>query len=335
MFPRYRVIGTLVSLAFVVGLLGACGPKPEPPQVGEISVKPSTTILVGESASLTTTASGQDLQFKWTASRGTLLSPTAPSVLYTAPDSPGPDTVTVEVMGKGGTTIQSVTFEVVPPPTPTPTLAPTPTPTETPTAVPTDAPTVMPTHTPTATPCPSFPFDFDDGVQGWEAAVYSASSFWPENETAISALYDSERLRGDFDFGRTTADSPRATFYVRFPCGHEDWTSVVELRFDAIIAPETEGDIKATVVVKTGDDLCYNEHGLFQFVRREWTSLAFPLNVNRYHHGGDSDAYDGSLIGRDQVVELHLVFIPSPDDARFAGAVLIDNVRLVEQSQSQ
>ena len=331
MLPRHQVIGTLVSLVFVVGLLGACGPKPEPPQVGEISVDPGTTILVGESASLTTTAIGKDLRFKWTASRGSLSDSTVGSVIYTAPGSPGPDIVTVEVTEEGGTSVQkSIPFQVVLPPTPTPTLTPTPAPTEAPTALPTDTPTVMPAHTPTATPCPSFPFDFDDGVQGWEAAVWSEGSAWDKYETALSVDPDSKRLRGNFDFGRTMADSPRATFYVRLPCGYEDWTSVVELRFDAKIAPETEGDVKATVVVKTGDHCCYNEHGLFQPVTREWTSLSFPLDESRYNNCEDPDGYDGSLIGRDQVVELHLVFLPQPDYDRFAGAVLIDNVRLVE-----
>ncbi len=151
MFPRYKAIGPLISLALVVGLLGACGPKPEPPRVGEIKVEPSTTIMVGESASLTTTASGTDLRFKWTAARGNISSPTAPSVLYIAPDSPGPDTVTVEVTSKGGSTIRSITFEVVPLPTrtPTPTLAVAPTETFTPTPTPTL--TLTPTRVPPLT----------------------------------------------------------------------------------------------------------------------------------------------------------------------------------------
>ena len=161
MFPRYQVIGLLVSLALVVGLLGACGPQPEPPVVSEVNVEPSTTTLVGESASLTIKASGIDLKFKWTASRGRLSSSTAPSVLYTAPDSPGPDTVTVEVTSKGGTTIRSVTFEVVelPTPTPTPTAtltqSPTPTPTETPSTTPTLTETPSPTPILTETPSPT------------------------------------------------------------------------------------------------------------------------------------------------------------------------------------
>lgn len=131
MFSRHRITGLLVSLAFVVGLLGACGPKPEPPQVGEINAEPSNTILVGETAGLIIRASGTDLQFEWTVSKGSLSSTTAPSLIYTAPDSPGLDTVTVEVTSKGGSTVRSITFQVVIPPTPTLTATPTATPTET------------------------------------------------------------------------------------------------------------------------------------------------------------------------------------------------------------
>jgi hypothetical protein len=158
MFQDFRVIGPLVVFVFVVGMLGACDSKQEPPQVSKINVDPSTIILVGEAASLTIQASGIDLQFEWAAARGTLSSDTAPSVLYTAPDSPGPDTVTVKVIGKGGSTVQSITFQVSIPtptstPTPTYTLAPTPTPV--PSATPSPAPTTTSASTPTPSPSPS------------------------------------------------------------------------------------------------------------------------------------------------------------------------------------
>ncbi|RLC67972.1 MAG: hypothetical protein DRI48_00875 [Chloroflexi bacterium] len=148
MSTRFKPKALVVSLALLVGLLGNCGPTPEPPRVSGIDVKPSTTIMVGETASLTTKASGTDLQFKWTVARGNLSGSTTPSVIYTAPDSPGPDTVTVEVTGKGGTTVQSITFEVIPPPTEPSTPIPTLTPTETPTPTPTPTPTITPTPVP-------------------------------------------------------------------------------------------------------------------------------------------------------------------------------------------
>ena len=64
----------------------------------------------------------------------------------------------------------------------------------------------------------------------------------------------------------------------------------------------------------------------------ENTTLVFPLNMNNYKDTcGDTGEYTETLIGKDQVVELAILFVPSPDDARFAGAVLIDNVILLEQ----
>jgi hypothetical protein len=91
-----------------------CGEKPVPPRVSEIHVQPSKRIDAEGTASLTVEASGKELQFKWSAARGRVSSPSAPSVVYTAPSAAGQDTVTVEVTGAGGTTVQSATFEVVP-----------------------------------------------------------------------------------------------------------------------------------------------------------------------------------------------------------------------------
>jgi len=147
MFPRHHSTVLLVSLVLVCGLLGACSPPP-PPVVGEIDVQPSTTIFVGGMATLTTKASGTDLQFRWTTARGNLSSSTTSSVIYTAPASPGPDTATIEVTGKGGSTVRSITFEVIVPPTPTPTPTPTLTPTEPSTLTPTATPTLTPTPVP-------------------------------------------------------------------------------------------------------------------------------------------------------------------------------------------
>lgn len=148
MLIRFKSMALLTSLVLMIGLLGACGPKPEPPVVSEISAQPSTTIQVGETAVLTVKASGTDLQFEWGANRGTLSSQTASSTIYTAPDSPGFDSVTVQVTSQGGSTVRSITFEVVAPPTPTPIPTPTSMPAETPTPAPTSAPTVMPTPVP-------------------------------------------------------------------------------------------------------------------------------------------------------------------------------------------
>jgi len=99
----------------------------------------------------------------WKANVGTIEDPGPqgdPTVRYTAPSTPGEDTVTVIISdGKGGITSDSVRFNVVvaqPPPSPPPsTPIPTPEPTPTPTATPTQTPTLTPTPTLTATPIPA------------------------------------------------------------------------------------------------------------------------------------------------------------------------------------
>jgi hypothetical protein len=147
--PACRHIVRIAAVLLTLGLIAGCNPA-TPPDVSEIQAQPSTTIGVGETASLSVTASGSDLSFAWTAVRGTLSDPTRPSVIYTAPDAAGPDTVTLTVTSGGITTVRSITFQVI---APTPT--PPPTPTDTP--LPTDTPRPTDTPVPSATPTPPPP----------------------------------------------------------------------------------------------------------------------------------------------------------------------------------
>jgi len=139
MILRYILQKTIIMAT--ICLLVGCSFNTIPPAVSEIQAQPSTTIQTGETASLTIPVSGTELTFEWTVLRGSLSNPTQPAVIYTAPNTPGFDTVTVKVSNEGGTIIKSINFEVVAsPPTPTPTATNTPIPTDTP--------------TPTATPEP-------------------------------------------------------------------------------------------------------------------------------------------------------------------------------------
>jgi hypothetical protein len=122
---------------------------------------------VSGAATLSVEASGTNLKFTWEATRGTI-DGEGSSVLYTAPDTPGPDAVTVEVESAGGTVVKNLTIQVVivtepsvaiavedtPTPTspPAPTNTPSPTTTATPTPIPTETPTSTSTPTPTDTP---------------------------------------------------------------------------------------------------------------------------------------------------------------------------------------
>jgi hypothetical protein len=148
MLPRFQSMILLVSLALLVGLLGACtSPTPTPPstQSSGIRVAPIPPIPVGAEVDLSVEAAGSNLQYKWTTTNGTILSPaTTSAVRYKAPDSPGSATVTVEVTGNGGSVTKNISLQIVQPvtATPTPTSTPTPMPTLTP------SPTISPDCTP-------------------------------------------------------------------------------------------------------------------------------------------------------------------------------------------
>jgi hypothetical protein len=161
MLSRYPTRYLLLSLVLVVvALVFGCSSSP-PPQVSRISIQPDNQIPVGETATLSVEASGASLKFQWTATRG-IITGEGSSIIYTAPDTPGPDVVTVQVESAGGTVVKNLTILVVaegavalkdtPTPTPslTPTDTPTPTATDTPLPPPTDTPTVIPTSTPTS-----------------------------------------------------------------------------------------------------------------------------------------------------------------------------------------
>ena len=143
-----QISALFIALAALMPLLGACGaptpPTPTPtapPPIVALVVNPPDIkdLLPGQTVPINADTSGQDISFKWTVTRGVISSADAPAVIYTAPDSPGIDIVTVEVNSAGGTTTKSVSFNVVTPqpttPVPTPeTATATPPPAATPTA---------------------------------------------------------------------------------------------------------------------------------------------------------------------------------------------------------
>jgi hypothetical protein len=130
---RFHRVGCVLTTVLVLALTAAC--RGTPPVVGDITVSPSTTIVGGEKASLTTAVTGSSgLTFRWSAARGTLSGDDAPAVLYVAPMEPGPDTVTLEVSNSAGSEVRAITIDVV---AATEVVAPTsPPPVARPTAVP-------------------------------------------------------------------------------------------------------------------------------------------------------------------------------------------------------
>lgn len=133
MFSRF--LSNLILAALLAGCGGAAAsvtPTPSsPPMEVTLILDPDITdISAGQTVALNIEASGQGLQFKWSVARGNLSAFDVPSVIYTAPSTPGLDTVSVEVTSASATTTRSVNFNVIVPPTETlpPTIAPTNTP---------------------------------------------------------------------------------------------------------------------------------------------------------------------------------------------------------------
>lgn len=185
----------LLSLVLVASLIGACH-KPAPPTVDPIVVKPGTTLLVGETATMTIRVSDIAPQFEWKAERGKLSDPSKSSVLYTAPDSPGPDTVTVTVVDEGGSNVKSVSLTIV-----APTATPTPTPEPTPTATPTPAPSPTLTATSMA-PSTQGAVDSDVMAVEWVETIpwyyisldYNIMLLHPSELEIIKHLYNIEEM---------------------------------------------------------------------------------------------------------------------------------------------
>jgi hypothetical protein len=340
MLTRYQFTLLLIGSVLMIGLLCACTSS-TPPEIGKISIE-RTSLNVGEEIPLTLTASGVDLKYKWTATGGIFLSPeTSPSVLYKAPASPGSVVITVEVSDQGGTAVEYRTLQIVQPATGTPPAivavsSPTPlAPSVTPEPTNTPAPTATNTPVPTPTPVTQVIADFKNGNPGW-IAITSGTPGYERNETAISVTVSAGALQGNFNFGKTRERWPRGTFFYKFADKPQDWSSFDELQFDAIALPPIQGGVKATIVVRTGAQSCFNEDGgdAFQYISPiSITTMSFNLHGSTYKTCNDLGAYKYSLLNPDKVTGLEIVVIPDSDRSTIAGLIQIDNVRLVKKSQ--
>jgi len=142
-----KLLMKLLAVLFTTLLIASCSgaETPPPPQVGNITGLPDS-IQSGTQIGLSVEASGQDLNFEWTATDGSFSDPAKAAVIYTAPSSPGEVVVTVYVTSGKQTVIKSIKFKVI-----TSTLMPTlPVDMSLPTLPPTFAPAVT-TSTPSVT----------------------------------------------------------------------------------------------------------------------------------------------------------------------------------------
>lgn len=153
---------SVVIILILVTLLTGCGGNggetpsptviPQPPEV-ELFLNPDISdVLAGQMVSLAANATGKNLTFKWSVIRGSLSAFDTPAVIYTAPDTPGADTVTVEVSSTSGITTKSVSFNVTVPITET------------------SIATIIPINTPLPPPLPEI---FPQAIDGQKFAFVS------------------------------------------------------------------------------------------------------------------------------------------------------------------
>jgi hypothetical protein len=151
----YKARQMAICLVLLLTLV-ACASEPTP--TVEIGVDHSPELEFGESVILEAVISPSQVagpvEYKWSATAGSLSKDDAPTVEFTAPDRAGEVAITVVVtIGETNLTV-SRRFQVIPPekPTETPTEIPTEEPTTQPTKMPTATPTKLPTEVPTEEP---------------------------------------------------------------------------------------------------------------------------------------------------------------------------------------
>lgn len=230
-----RWISLLAGLLLV---LSSCGADPQVKIKRFGSVEPSGTVKVNQSIGIAVEVDNPDnlpLTYRWTASRGRVRVPSqiAPAGIYEAADTPGVETVTVEVLnGEQIVAQQTIQIEVAaaaiaaaPAPSPTDTRPPPPTntPTRTPTQVPaTDPP--MPPDTPTSPLTAASPTDC--------AGPSSTRSPLPASETILPALYTDQppSINGCLDDAIWAQAQPLT--YAVHPPANDTTTMTVWLAWD-------------------------------------------------------------------------------------------------------
>ncbi len=282
MFSHYRVIW-LVMLICVTGLLVSC--QSEPPRVGKIQAQPSTTVLAGETASLTVEASGSDLKFEWAATRGILSDPTQPSVIYTAPDSSGADTVTVKVSSGGATTVQSITFQVIAT-IPIPTLTSIPTDTSVPTATDTiDETAPVPTATAVSRPPVCGLFEIFPQVRSCDAHT----TFRGQDGKINDSVFVTQGVHAGTHSLKLTYENTAAEDYSGW---YVDWSKSPEGYFNASSYSELvfwvigeSGGETFQIGLRDDDNEEKAKSALLVTVTQTWQQVSVPLSI----FGGNVD----------------------------------------------
>lgn len=238
-------VGLLAGLLLV---LSGCRADPQVKIKHFGSVEPSGTVKVNQSIGIAVEVDNPanlPLTYRWTASRGSVRVPshTAPAGVYEAGDTPGNETVTVEVLnGEQIVAQQTIQIEVAaaaiatapdPPPTPTDTPPPPPTHTRPP------SPTNTPTRVPTEVPASDSPITTDTLTSTQIVAPTadcagptSTRSPLPASETILPALYTTQppTIDGCLDDEIWTQAQPLT--YAVHPPANDVTTMTVWLAWD-------------------------------------------------------------------------------------------------------
>lgn len=129
------IFGYLLGILFLTIIVNCGGvdptatpAPPKPPSVEIVVSTDDADVLAGEEVMLSLKAGGVELSYTWSAHRGSLSTTDEATTMYTAPFEDGVDIVTVVVAdSSGATTIESISLNVIVPPTEAPVqIEPTP-----------------------------------------------------------------------------------------------------------------------------------------------------------------------------------------------------------------
>ena len=129
--PTWHHMFIALSLLLVITLSGCESVDPPSEEVGvTIHTNPYTAepdivqVSPGQQIAISVEATGVNLQFRWETSKGTLSTSEGPATIYTVPDEPGADTVSVTVTTDNGSpTTKTKHITIVDSPTETERLA--------------------------------------------------------------------------------------------------------------------------------------------------------------------------------------------------------------------
>jgi len=298
LFTKKSLISYATGIILMIVLVG-CVQQISPLDVGEINASSSTSILVGETASLSISASGANLEFKWTVEQGTLSDGTSPSsVTYRAPNTSGTDTVTVEVTSSDGqNVVKHIIFTVEDPPTPIPPPSPTATETPLPTATPTGDILVADFNTCNST----------NNVFGKMGAAYTNP-----NNTELVEGYEEEAGRGcmaklDYDLNEWAAF----------------WLKLESLNLSQI--SQISFDVKADANVGIPDEFKIEIKGQGQCMVTYASGISdeWQTKTIQFSEFGPGDC--GSMLTSFEKID-ELVFVFEAKNSGKQGVVYLDNI---------